>query len=68
MVLEDLNTKLKDLIPQLMEIEFKSKSKSAEIYEKLKNYYLNGSDIVNYENRQGFIDVSRMNRSFENVT
>lgn len=56
-LLDDLNTKLKDLVPKLMEIEFKSKSRSEEIYEKLKNYYLNGSDIVNEENQQGFIDV-----------
>lgn len=57
-MLDDLNTKLKDLVPKLMEIEFKSKSKSDAIYEKLKNYYLNGSDIVNEDNEQGFIDVS----------
>lgn len=57
-LLDDLNTKLKDLLPILMEIEFKSKSRSDEIYGKLKNYYLNGSDIVTDDNMQGFIDVS----------
>lgn len=63
--LDDLNSKLKDLLPKLMELEFKSKSKSDEIFEKLKNYYLNGSNIVNEENLQGFIDV-RGNYSLKN--
>lgn len=66
-LLDDLNTKLKDLVPKLMEIEFKSKSRSDEIYEKLKNYYLNGSDIVTEDNLQGFIDVSGKNYSLSNV-
>lgn len=62
-VLEDLNSKIKDLLPKLMELELKTKSKSDEIFEKLKNYYLNGSVVVNEENLQGFIDVS-LKKSF----
>lgn len=46
-----------------MELDFKTKSKSDEIFEKLKNYYLNGSDVVNEENLQGFINVS-LTKSF----
>ncbi|KAG4073456.1 hypothetical protein HA402_000680 [Bradysia odoriphaga] len=56
-LLDDLNTKLKDLVPKIMEIECESKAKADSIYEKLKNYYLNGSDIVNEDNMQGFIDM-----------
>lgn len=59
--LNDLNTKLKDLLPKLMELDFESKARSDEVYEKLKNYYLNGSDIVHEDNRQGFINVSLKN-------
>ena len=29
-----------------------------DISQKIKNFYLNGSDIITPENAQGFIDVS----------
>ncbi|KAJ6634299.1 Juvenile hormone esterase [Pseudolycoriella hygida] len=56
-LLDDLNANLKDLLPKLMEIEMKTKRKSNELFEKLKNFYLNGTDIVNEDNRLGFIDM-----------
>lgn len=63
-LLDDLNTRLKELLPKLLEIETKSVSHSDRIYEKVKNRYLNGSDIVNEDNAQGFIDVSSVEKQY----
>lgn len=62
-LLDDFNANIKDLLPKLMEIEAKPQTTTDSIYDKLKNYYFNGSDVINGDhNKHKFIDVSGTKR------
>lgn len=57
-LLEDLNANLDKLLPKLMELTPADSSKLPIITKRLKEFYLNGSNIIKEANGQGFINVS----------
>lgn len=57
-LLEDLNTYIDKLLPKLMELTHES-SKLPIITKRLKDFYLNGSNIIKDSNSQGFVNVRK---------
>lgn len=55
--LDDLNEHLDTLLPKLMELTPSDQSKFPIIAKRLKEFYLNGSNIVKDANVNGFIKV-----------
>lgn len=56
--MEDLNANLDNLLPKLMELTPADSSKLPLITKRLKEFYLNGSNIIKESNGHGFVDVS----------
>lgn len=55
--MEDLNVNLDKLLPKLMEFTHEP-SKLPIVTKRLKDFYLNGSNIIKESNDQGFVNVS----------
>lgn len=56
--MEDLNANLDKLLPKLMEIPPIESIDLPVVVKRLKEYYLNGSNIIKHSNDQGFLNVS----------
>lgn len=56
-LLDDLNANLEKLLPKLMEITPAQSANMPRIVKRLKEYYLNGSNIIKQSNEQGFLNV-----------
>lgn len=56
-LLADLNDRLDELLPQLMELKENDSNSLATISEKIRRRYLNGAGTITQTNQQGFIDV-----------
>lgn len=56
-LMADLNERLDELLPQLMELKENDANSLSTINEKIKRRYLNGADTITPTNAQGFIDV-----------
>lgn len=49
----DLNARLDELLPKLMELENKT-----NLAKKIKDFYLDGANEITNDNSQGFVDVN----------
>lgn len=56
-LLADLNAKLDDLLPFIMELNVRNENNVEEIVQKLKDRYFNGTNIDTAEKEQRLVDV-----------
>lgn len=56
-LLNDLNTQLDSLLPLIMDIHIENEDNVEEIVQRIKDKYLNGSNVITPANEQRLIDV-----------
>lgn len=56
-LLAEFNNEFDRLVPEIMELNIRDPKHVAQINQGLRDFYLNGSKTVTWENRQGFMDV-----------
>lgn len=57
-LLDDFNFQMGFLLPKIMELTPKKSNQSEQLMKSLRDFYLDGSETVTMENKQGFMNVS----------